>query len=259
VIHNPIRRHDDAEQIRVPQAKEDLSFVLEAIELVKAELAGKVPLLGFAGAPFTLASYLIEGGNSRTYHRTKLMMYEAPHTWDLIMKKLSARVSEYLAAQIGKGAQAVQLFDSWAGCLSPSDYRSYVLPYSKRIFESLENSQVPSIHFAVGSSGLLPLLREAGGTVMSVDWRISMEDARLQLGEGVALQGNLDPTALLAPRRIFKARAKEILDQVGGRPGHIFNLGHGILPATPESSVAALTDYVHQYRRNINQKPRSES
>jgi len=258
VINNPIRGHDQAEHIRVPEPEEDLSFVLKSVELVRTELDGKLPLIGFAGAPFTLASYLIEGGNSRNYRRTKLMMYEAPETWNLIMGKLAERVSRYLLAQIRKGAQAVQVFDSWAGCLSPSDYRAYVLPYSKRVFDALEGSGVPSIHFAVGSSGLLPLLREAGGSVMSVDWRVSIEDVRLQIGDGVALQGNLDPTALLAPRRILQMRAKEILDQVGGGSGHIFNLGHGILPSTPESSVEALTEYVHEYSRKANQKPRSE-
>jgi uroporphyrinogen decarboxylase len=247
VINNPIRQHAEAERMRVPEPEEDLSFILKSVELVRAELSGKLPLIGFAGAPFTLASYVIEGGNSRTYQRTKLMMYAAPETWRLIMGKIADVIASFLVAQIKMGAQAVQVFDSWAGCLSPHDYKTFVLPYSKRVFEVLAASSVPSIHFALGSSGLLPLLRDAGGSVISVDWRISLNDAWSCVGDGVALQGNLDPTALLAPWEILQSKAEGILDQAGGRAGHIFNLGHGILPSTQESSVRALTEYVHEY------------
>ncbi|MBM3792292.1 MAG: uroporphyrinogen decarboxylase, partial [Acidobacteria bacterium] len=248
VIHNPVRSHGQVESLRVLRPEEHMGYALESIRLVRAELNGRVPLIGFAGAPFTLASYMIEGGTSRNHHLTKTMMYARPDTWSMLMEKLTESISGHLHAQVDAGAQVLQIFDSWVGCLNPADYRDFVLPYARRMFQSLAGLDVPSIHFGTGSSGLLPLLRDAGGDVIGCDWRISLRDAWERVGRGVALQGNLDPAIMLAPWPLVEARAKEILDQADGRPGHIFNLGHGVLPDTPVDSVRRLVDFVHAYR-----------
>jgi uroporphyrinogen decarboxylase len=247
VISNPIRSPAEAKKLRVPEPEEQLAHVLESIRLVRGEIKNVVPLIGFAGAPFTLASYLIEGGTSRGYLLAKKMMYEDPKTWDIVMGKLTEVVSRFLRAQIKAGVQAVQLFDSWAGYLNPMDYQKYVFPYSRRVFLALQGTTVPSIHFGTGTGSLLNLMREAGGDVIGLDWRVSLDVAWSQLGYDVGVQGNLDPVALMAPGPVLKEHAVAILDRAAGRPGHIFNLGHGILPSTPVESVKALVDLVHEY------------
>ncbi|MGH8059643.1 MAG: uroporphyrinogen decarboxylase, partial [Candidatus Entotheonellia bacterium] len=240
VIRNPIRCMADVEALRVIDPETELPFTLEAIRLVCRALDGKVPLIGFAGAPFTVASYLIEGSGSRQYLRTKTLMYHEPQAWHALLDKL-ARVSlAFLRAQIRAGARAVQLFDSWVGCLSPDDYRVYVLPHSRRVIEGLRGTGVPVIHFGTGTATLLGLMREAGGDVLGVDWRIPLDDAWQEIGADVAIQGNLDPAALFAPLPEIERRVMDILRRAGGRPGHIFNLGHGILPETPVEHVAAV-------------------
>jgi uroporphyrinogen decarboxylase len=247
VIHNPVRRPADVEALRVPPAEENVWFTLEAIRLARRELDGKVPLIGFSGAPFTLASYLIEGGSSRHYLRTKGLMYEHPAAWHTLMDKLAQLVAGYLRAQAKAGAQALQLFDSWVGALSPGDYQEYVLPYSRQVIETARSTGVPVIHFGTNTNGMLELMKEAGGDVIGVDWRINLDDARRRLGYDVAIQGNLDPVALFAPLPEIERRAADVLQRAGGRPGHIFNLGHGILPQTPVEHVAALVEFVHEW------------
>ncbi len=247
IIQDPVRTRADVEALRIAQTEETLGYVLKSLQLVRSELDGRVPLIGFAGAPFTLASYLIEGGGSRHYILTKQMMYGERENWDLLMSRLTTTLTQYLLAQVRAGAQAVQVFDSWVGCLGPADYRDYVLPYVRQMFLELRQAGVPSIHFGTGTGDLLPLMREAGGDVLGADWRISLDTAWERVGPGVGIQGNLDPVALMAPWPMLRKRAKEILDRAAGRAGHIFNLGHGILPSTPVDSVKALADFVHEY------------
>lgn len=248
VIHNHLRTAADIEALVVRPAEETLGFTLAAIRLVRAELDGRVPLIGFAGAPFTLASYAIEGGSSRNYTTTKSLMYSQPQAWRALMEKLAAVVGNFLRAQAAAGAQALQLFDSWVGALSPIDYETYVLPYSRRAIEIAQSGPaVPLIHFGTGTSGMLPLFKQAGGDVVGVDWRINLAEAWQQLGDDVAVQGNLDPVVFFAPIPEIKRQAARILESVKGKPGHIFNLGHGILQHTPMDHVAALVDFVHEY------------
>src|SRR5690606_29301409 len=213
------------------------------------ELDGKVPLIGFAGAPFTLASYLVEGGKSSHFVLTKKLMYAAPEAWHELMRKLSEVVRRYLRAQVEAGAQAVQLFDSWVGALGPDDYREYVMPHVAHILRDVETLGVPVIHFGTGTGSLLELQREAGGTVIGVDWRTPLDLAWKRIGYDRAVQGNLDPTVLFAPRDVALKAAATVLERAEGRPGHIFNLGHGILPETPVETVQAVIDFVHGYQR----------
>jgi uroporphyrinogen decarboxylase len=249
VIHNPIREPSDIEALQEPDPRESLAFTLNAVTLARQELSGRVPLIGFSGAPFTLASYAIEGGASRNYILTKTLMYEHPQAWHKLMDKLAWMVGEYLYAQAEAGAQALQLFDSWVGALAPVDYAEFVLPHAKQAISRAREAGVPVIHFSTGTTAMLELIKEAGSDVMSVDWRIELQKARRILGDAVALQGNLDPVTLFAPLPILKKRVAAILDQVKDHPGFIFNLGHGILPQTPVENVAALVDFVHTYRR----------
>ena len=243
VLHNPVRTPADIEQLPDVDAAAALPFVYDAIR--KARAALKVPLIGFSGAPFTLASYVIEGGVSRNYVHTKTLMYEAPEAWHTLLRRLSSAVVAYLNRQIAAGAQAVQLFDSWVGCLAPDDYQRFVLPHMRTLIGGITPG-VPVIHFGTGTSGLLELMRAAGGDVIGVDWRLDIGPAWQRIGYDVAVQGNLDPVVLFAPRDEIRDRATRILDQVRGRDGHIFNLGHGILPATPVDHVIALVDMVHE-------------
>jgi len=245
VIHNPVRTRADVDALRLVEG-EELRFVAEAVRLARRALDGRVPLIGFAGAPFTLASYAIEGGASRSYIETKGLMYREPVVWHRLLDKLARVVTEYLKNQIRAGAQAVQLFDSWVGCLSPEDYREYVQPHVGLIFDGLKGENVPLIHFGTGTATLLELMREAGGTVIGVDWRVPLDEARRRLGPGVAIQGNLDPVVLLAPRHEIERRVESVLKQAGDEPGFIFNLGHGILPATPVENVQAAVELVHK-------------
>ena len=248
LIHNPVRSSADVDGLRTEPAEEALAFTLDAIRKVQAELAGCIPLIGFSGAPFTLVSYAVEGGASRNYTTTKSLMYEQPKVWHRLMEKVSQAVGDYLAAQARAGADAVQLFDSWAGALSPADYREYVLPYSARAIETAKaEGDVPLIHFGTGTSGYLGLLKQAGGDVIGVDWRADLAEAWAGLGDDVAVQGNLDPVVLFGPVEGIRRQAGRILDSVQGKPGHIFNLGHGILQHTPVDHVAALVDFVHEH------------
>lgn len=246
-INNPVRSARNVERMRVPDPEENLDYVLRSLRTVRSEIEGVVPLIGFAGAPFTLASYAIEGGSSSSYLIAKDFMYRQPDSWHRLMKKLSETILAFLKAQVRAGAQVVQLFDSWIGCLGPSDYRQYVFPYMRDLFGALKQEAIPSIHFGTGTAGLLPLMAEAGGDIVGVDWRISLDRAWDIIGPDKGVQGNLDPTLLLAPTDLLKKKAEEVMIAADGRPGHIFNLGHGILPGTPEDSVKALAEYVHEY------------
>ena len=247
VIHNPVRTAEHVAALRVPDPEEHLSYVLSSLRWARAELNDRIPLIGFAGAPFTLASYMIEGGASRNFLLTKKLMYEAAPAWHMLMNKLEQTLSAYLLAQVRAGAQVIQVFDSWVGCLGPADYREYVHPHTKKLFDAIREAQIPTIHFGTGTADLLPLMREAGGEVLGVDWRTHLDEAWNRIGSKTGIQGNLDPVTLMAPRPILQARAKEILDRAAGRAGHIFNLGHGILPSTPVDSIKALVAFVHEY------------
>jgi uroporphyrinogen decarboxylase len=244
-IEKPVRTRGDVETLAKVEPEESLTFTLDAIRLLRREL--EVPLIGFAGAPFTLASYAIEGGPSKSFEKTKALMYEDPDTWHLLLSKLATTVRDYLTAQIEAGVAAVQLFDSWVGALAPEDYRRMVLPHSRAILEPLEKLGVPRIHFGTGTSGILREMREAGGDVIGLDWRIDLDRGWEQLGDGVGVQGNLDPHLLFAPREVLCERIDLILRQAARRPGHVFNLGHGILPGTPVENVQILVDRVHRY------------
>ncbi len=248
-IENPIRGEDDVARLRRFQPREALAHVLDTIRQVQRELHGRVPLIGFSGAPFTLASYAIEGGHSANFAKTKAMMYGTPATWHRLCEMLAEMSADYLVAQIEAGVNAVQVFDSWVGALNARDYREFILPHTRRIFETLSRYDVPVIHFGVGTGAILGELREAGGTVIGADWRSPLDEAWKRIGFDRAIQGNLDPTVLLGPLERTLSAADDVLARAGGRPGHIFNLGHGILPTTPVEHVQALARYVHQQTR----------
>jgi uroporphyrinogen decarboxylase len=244
VIHNPVREADDVDRVRPLQDPSPLGFVYEAVASIRSSLQPQIPLIGFAGAPFTLACYAIEGGGSRHYQAAKAFMYRDPGAWNALMGTLVDATCLYLNAQIAAGAQAIQLFDSWVGNLSVDDYRRFVQPHMRRLFERLDPS-APSIHFGTETGALLELQRDAGGAVIGLDWRVELDQAWECLGPGVAVQGNLDPVVLFAPLAEIERQTRRILAQAAGRAGHIFNLGHGILPQTPVDSVRALVDMVH--------------
>ena len=245
IIHNPVRDRAAVDRLKVIDDTE-LQYVMDAISLTRKMLAGRVPLIGFAGAPFTLASYAIEGGSSRNYIHTKQMMYREPETWHRLMDKFARVITGYLRRQIRAGAQAVQLFDSWVGCLSAGDYAEYVVPHVQLIFEGLKHEGVPLIHFGTGTTAILKAMRQAGGDVIGIDWRIPLDEAWAMVGYDRAVQGNLDPVTLFGPISEIERRVTDILQRAAGRPGHIFNLGHGILPNTPVENVAATIDLVHK-------------
>jgi uroporphyrinogen decarboxylase len=245
IIHNPIRSMRDVEALRITDAEEATPYVMEAVRLVKRELEGKQAVIGFSGAPFTLACYLIEGRPSRDYGIAKSVMYGQPEIWHALMNKLTEVVSRYLVAQIKAGTDVVQLFDSWVGTLSPSAYRQYVQPYSKRIFEAVKQTGTPSIHFGTGTASLLELMTETGGDIISVDWRVDLDDAWARIGYDRGIQGNLDPTRLLTPWETIEAGMHDVLRRAGNRPGHIFNLGHGVLAPTNPDMLRRLVDAVH--------------
>ena len=245
VIHNPVRDQAAVDRLNVMDGGE-LDYVADAIRQTRRALNGRVPLIGFAGAPFTLASYAIEGGTSRNYLLTKQLMYREPKAWHQLMDKFARVITGYLRRQIKAGAQAIQLFDSWVGCLSVGDYVEYVMPHVQLIFEGLKREGVPMIHFGTGTSAMLRQMREAGGDVIGVDWRIHLDEAWTTVGHDVAVQGNLDPLTLFAPLHEIERRVEDILRRAAGRPVHIFNRGHGILPTTPIEHVAATIDMVHK-------------
>ena len=247
-LDRPIATPEDIDRLRVFEPRDALSHVLTAVRQIQEELDGRVPLIGFAGAPFTLASYAIEGGHSNNFAKTKSLMYGHPDAWHRLCEKLVDVVSDYLLAQIEAGVDAVQVFDSWVGTLSADDYREFVLPHTRRIFDAIRG-RVPSIHFGTGTATILEELREAGGDVIGVDWRIPLDTAWDRIGYDHAVQGNLDPTVLLGPVARMFHQTDDILRRVAGRPGHIFNLGHGILPSTPLEHVQMLAQYVHSASR----------
>jgi len=245
VIHRPVRTGADVAKLELIDVEAAVPFVFETVRLARRGLGGRVPLIGFAGAPFTLASYVVEGGSSRDYLHTKRLMYDDPEAWHRLMEILATAVARYLNGQITAGVQAVQLFDSWVGTLSPDDYRAFVLPHTRAVIQALSPG-VPVIHFGTGTATLLPDMRRAGGDVIGLDWRVELDRAWASVGHDVAVQGNLDPAVLLASPAIIRQHVKTILQRAGGRPGHIFNLGHGVLPQTPVDHVRALVDAVHE-------------
>ncbi|MFI7275611.1 uroporphyrinogen decarboxylase [Streptomyces sp. NPDC049879] len=244
VVAEPIRSRADLDRLR-PLEPDDVPYITEAVGMVTAAL-GDTPLVGFAGAPFTLASYLVEGGPSRNHEHTKALMYGDPGLWAELLDRLADITAAFLTVQIEAGASAVQLFDSWVGALAPADYRASVMPASRKVFDAVAHHGVPRIHFGVGTGELLGLLGEAGADVVGVDWRVPLDEAARRVGPGKALQGNLDPAVLFAPRQAVEAQARRVLDAAAGLPGHIFNLGHGVLPATDPDALTRLVSYVHE-------------
>jgi uroporphyrinogen decarboxylase len=248
VIHDPVRTGADVDRLLEVEDLAPLDFVMQAIAQTRAALRPDLPLIGFAGAPFTLASYLCEGGSSRNFVHTKQLMHNDSGAWHAMMERISRALVRYLNAQLARGAQAVQLFDSWVGSLSPADYREYVLPHTRSVIQGVTPG-FPVIHFGTGTGALLELMREAGGNVIGLDWRVNLDEGWERVGHDSAIMGNLDPVDLFAPQDFIRERTKTILDQAGGRFGHIFNLGHGILPETPVDNVLYLVDAVHELSR----------
>ncbi len=258
VIHNPVRTVEDVHRLRVADPIEDTGYVMEAIRILRGELENKVPLIGFGGAPFTLASYMIEGHGTRDYEYTKALMWSEPKAWDELMTKIGDTVIAYLSAQIDAGAQAIQVFDSWIGYVAPRDYERYVLPHSKRVIDALTAhgrkvvaEGVPIIHFPNGATSMLDLTQQAGGDVIGIDWRIDMARAVQVIDERFAIQGNIDPVALFAPEDELEHMVVEILEAVGTRPGHIFNLGHGIHKTSDPDKARAMIRFVHEHSARI--------
>jgi uroporphyrinogen decarboxylase len=250
VIEKPLRTKEDIRRLRTDRAA-DLGYVSDAVRLVCKHFGEGLPVIGFCGAPFTLASYMIEGGGSRNYVHAKKMMYSSSAVWDELMRKLVAVVSEYAAQQVHAGADVIQIFDSWVGCLSVEDYRRYVLPRTTELVKALQRTGVPIIYFGTDSATLLPSMRETGAEVIGLDWRIALDDGWGSVGFDCAVQGNLDPVLLFAEWKELKSRAQDILRRAAGRPGHIFNLGHGILPETPVENVKALAKFVQEHSTRV--------
>jgi uroporphyrinogen decarboxylase len=246
VIERPVRSKEDIANLRTDRAA-DLGYVSEAVSLVAKHFADRLPVIGFCGAPFTLASYMIEGGGSRNYVHAKKMMYNSPADWDALMRKLVVVTASYAADQVRAGADVIQIFDSWVGCLSVEDYRRYVFPHVTAMVKQLQKTGAPIIYFGTDSATLLPAMKETGPEVIGLDWRIPLDEGWARLDHGTAVQGNLDPVLLFADWKELKSRAEEILRRAAGRPGHIFNLGHGILPETPVDNVKNLARFVQEY------------
>lgn len=251
ILKNPLRDDSSIDSLIIPDPEEKVPFVMKTIRILRKELEGEVPLIGFSGAPFTLASYMVEGGTSRNFAKIKMMMYQNPALYHRILEKVTKSVALYISAQIKAGAQAVQIFDTWAGALAPEDYRDFALPYTKEIIEDIKDEGVPIILYINGSGGLLELMKEAGPDVISLDWRIDIDRAIERLGNNIAVQGNLDPCALFLPSDKMENRVKEILKNAKNAPGHIFNLGHGIFPETPVENVIAMVEAVHKFSSKV--------
>lgn len=250
VIASPVRSRSDLERFRQLEPDQDLPYLLEALRLVRAELPQEKALIGFSGAPFTLATYLIEGGPSRNYSTTKSLMYRQPDLWHELMNRLSDMIIGYLLAQARAGAQVLQLFDSWVGWLSRRDYLEYVFPYTGNIIRSVKGGGTPVVHFATGAGGLNKIIKDGGADVVGLDWRIPLDEAWESLGD-VAVQGNLDPAVLLAPPAVVQDQTRDVLERAGGRPGHIFNLGHGFLPQTPLDNIFHMIDCVREWNASL--------
>jgi uroporphyrinogen decarboxylase len=247
VIENPVRSSGDVDALATTNT-DDLGYVGDAIQAVVRSLAGKVPVIGFVGAPFTLASYMIEGGSSRNFVRTKKLMYSDETLWRRLMGKIVDVQAPFAAMQVTSGARAIQVFDSWVGALGADDYVRYVAPYSRALIERIRSSGVPVIHFGTGASGFFRELHAAGGDVLGCDWRINIDQAWMDISYRAAIQGNLDPVALFAPLPELRGKVMELLKRTGSRPGHIFNVGHGILPETPVENVKAVVEMVREFR-----------
>ncbi|MHB8902117.1 MAG: uroporphyrinogen decarboxylase [Thermoguttaceae bacterium] len=245
LIHNPVRTAAEVDRVLELDDLSPLGYVMETVSATRAAIDPRLPVIGFAGAPFTLASYAIEGGSSRNYLRAKAMMFNDPGAWDALLGLLARGVARYLNAQIEAGAQIVQIFDSWVGCLGPEEYRRFVLPHTRAVIEAIRPG-TPVIHFATGNPALLPVLGEAGGDVLGIDWRVRLDDAWQRIGHDKAVQGNLDPAVLLASPAEIRRQVQAVLDQAGGRPGHIFNLGHGVHKETPVENAIALVEAVKE-------------
>jgi uroporphyrinogen decarboxylase len=255
-IENPVRDANAIAQLKTDRI-EDLGYVSQAVQMVARHFAGRLPVIGFCGAPFTLASYMIEGGGSRNYIETKRLMYSDSVAWDELMRRIVRVVSQFAAQQVNAGADVLQVFDSWVGCLSPSDYVRFVLPHTKMLTSELKATGAPVIYFGTGTATLIPHMKQTRAEVIGIDWRVPIDEAFEMLGGGYAVQGNLDPVALFAPEAELRRQVRDILDCAGGRPGHIFNLGHGIMPDTPVENVLALIDEVHSYSPSRNQSASS--
>lgn len=249
VLSEPVRSKSAAERLIIPDVEEDIPFVFDTIRVLRKELEHKVPLIGFSGAPFTLATYMIEGGSSKNFMHTKKMMFQYSAVFRYLMDKITDTVTAYLAAQIKAGAQAVQIFDSWAGILAPADYKKFALPYVKKVISELKREDVPIIYFVNNCAGLLKEIRQSGAHITGIDWRVDIGDAVKRLGKKCIVQGNLDPCALFLPKEKLEERVKDILWKGETARGHIFNLGHGILPQTPVENVIAMVEAVHTYGR----------
>jgi uroporphyrinogen decarboxylase len=246
VFENPVRTKADIDALRIPVMEEDVPYVLETIRILRREFEGRVPLIGFGGAPFTLACYMVEGKGSKDFAQIKRMMYGAPELYSALMDKITEMDRQYLNAQIAAGAQAIQIFDTWGGIVSPLDYEKYILPYTKKLIDGLDRDGIPVIHFVKGAGTMLDAVKKAGSDVVGLDWHISLGKAREILGPEVAVQGNLDPTVLYAPKAHIETEVKRILDENAGRPGHIFNLGHGILPTVDPEHARFMVECVHR-------------
>jgi uroporphyrinogen decarboxylase len=248
VLTRPVRNARDVARLRIPEPEETMPFTAEAVSLIRERLDPSVALIGFSGAPWTLASYMVEGSGSKNYILIKSMMFQRPDLFRAFMERITATVIKYLIAQVRAGAEVIQLFDSWAGALSPQDYRKFAAPYSTRIIKAVKKTGVPVIHFVFDGSGVLEIVKETGPDVVGLDWRTDIDVARKRLGRDVAVQGNLDPCALFLPEKEIRRRTREVLRANGGRPGHIFNLGHGILPPTKVSAARTMVEEVHRFR-----------
>jgi len=249
ILSEPIRNKSSVDRLIIPDTEEDMPFIIETIKILRKELENKVPLIGFSGAPFTLATYMIEGGTSKNFLHTKKMMFQHSGVFDYLMDKLTTTIISYLSDQIKAGAQAVQIFDTWAGMLAPADYKELVLPYVKKIISELKKEEVPIIYFVNDCAGILKEVKKSGADIIGIDWRIDIADAIKKLGKKVIIQGNLDPSALFLPKEKIEERVKDILWKGETAKGHIFNLGHGILPQTPVENVMAMVEAVHKYGR----------
>jgi uroporphyrinogen decarboxylase len=255
-IESPIRDANSIAQLKTDRT-EDLGYVSQAIQIVSRHFAGRVPVIGFCGGPFTLASYMVEGGGSRNYVETKRLMYGDSVAWDELMRRIVRVVSQFAAQQVSAGADVIQVFDSWVGTLSPSDYVRFVLPHTKVLISELKATGAPVIYFGTNTTTLVPYMKQTRAEVIGVDWRLPIDDAFEMLGDNYAVQGNLDPVVLFAPEAELRRQVRDVLDRAGGRAGHIFNLGHGILPETPVENVLALVEEVHSYSPSRNQAPSS--
>ena len=249
ILSEPIRNKSSVDRLIIPDTEEDMPFIIETIKILSKELENKVPLIGFSGAPFTLATYMIEGGTSKNFLNTKKMMFQHSGVFDYLMDKLTTTIISYLSDQIKAGAQAVQIFDTWAGMLTPDDYKEFVLPYVKKVISELKKEEVPIIYFVNDCAGILKEVKKAGADIIGIDWRIDIADAIKKLGKKLVIQGNLDPCALFLPKEKIEERVKDILWKGETAKGHIFNLGHGILPQTPVENVVAMVEAVHKYGR----------